>query len=153
MRHQPVLGDVVEKFALDVERPAGERDFDLAVLADVLDAILEQAGDMGGIGGRGDGDDRLGVGNLAGGGEDGRAAETVADQDRRRFPGFAQMVGGAHQIGDVGGEGGVGEFAFAGAEAVKSNRSTAMPFAASAAAMRLAASTSLPQVKQCANSA
>ncbi len=36
---------------------------------------------------------------------------------------------------------------------VKSNRSTAMPFADSADAMRLAASTSLPQVKQCANSA
>src|ERR1700738_4959257 len=36
---------------------------------------------------------------------------------------------------------------------VKSNRSTAMPLAASAAAIRFAASTSLPQVKQCANSA
>ncbi len=36
---------------------------------------------------------------------------------------------------------------------VKSKRSTAMPLAASATAMRLAASTSLPQVKQCANSA
>src|SRR5664279_4775638 len=36
---------------------------------------------------------------------------------------------------------------------VKSNRSTAMPFAASANAMRRAASTSLPQVKQCANNA
>ena len=43
MRHQAVLGDVVEEFARDVERPAGERDLDLAVLADVLDAILEQA--------------------------------------------------------------------------------------------------------------
>ena len=42
LRHQLVLGDVVEEFALDVERPAGERDLDLAMLADVLDAILEQ---------------------------------------------------------------------------------------------------------------
>ena len=40
--HQAVLGDVVEEFALDVERPAGERHLDLALLADVLDAILEQ---------------------------------------------------------------------------------------------------------------
>ena len=42
LRHQAVLGDVVEEFALDVKRPAGELDFDLAVLADVLDAIPEQ---------------------------------------------------------------------------------------------------------------
>ena len=97
--------------------PAGERDFDLALLADVLDAILEQAGDMGGIGGRGDGDDGLGLGNLPGGGQDRGAAEAVADQDRRRLSGFAQMIGRPHQIGDVGGEGGVGEIAFAGAEA------------------------------------
>jgi hypothetical protein len=36
---------------------------------------------------------------------------------------------------------------------VKSNRSTAMPSAVSASAMRFAATTFLPQVKQCANSA
>jgi hypothetical protein len=36
---------------------------------------------------------------------------------------------------------------------VKSNRSTAMPSAVRPSAMRLAACTSLPQVKQCANSA
>ena len=36
---------------------------------------------------------------------------------------------------------------------VKSNRSTAMPLAANAVAMCLAANPSLPQVKQCANSA
>ena len=116
MRHQAVLGDVVEEFALDVEGTAGERDLDLAVLADVLDLVGEQAGDMGGIGGRGDGDDGLGVRNLPGGGEDRRAAEAVADQDRRRLSGFAQMIGGAHEIGDVGGKGRVGEIAFAGAE-------------------------------------
>ena len=78
---------------------------------------LNRCGDMDGIGRRGDGDDRLGIRNLPGGGEDGRAAEAVADQDRGRFAGFAQMVGGAHQIGDVGGEGRIGKIAFAGAEA------------------------------------
>ena len=36
---------------------------------------------------------------------------------------------------------------------VKSKRSTAMPRMVSPSAMRFAASTSLPQVKQCANSA
>ena len=61
MRHQAMLGDVVEEFALDVKRPSGELHFDLALRADVLDPILEQMRDMGGIGGRGDGDDRLGI--------------------------------------------------------------------------------------------
>ena len=51
MIHQIVFGDVVEEFAADVKRPARQRDFDLAVLADVLDAIGEQAGDMRRIGG------------------------------------------------------------------------------------------------------
>ena len=109
VRHQAVFGDVVEEFALDVERPAGELNLDLAVLADVLDAILEQMGDMDGIGGRGDGHDRLGIRNLPGGGEDRRTAEAVADQDRGRPAGFAQMIGGADEIGDVGREGRIGE--------------------------------------------
>ncbi len=111
-----MLGDVVEEFAGDVERAAGELDFHLAVLADVLDAILEQAGDMGGIGRCCDGDDGPRIRNLAGGGKNCGAAEAVADQDRWRFAGFAQMVGGPYQIGDVGGEGRVGKIAFAGAE-------------------------------------
>ena len=85
MRHQIVLGDVVEEFALDVERPAGELDLDLALRADVLDAIPKQMRDMRGIGGRGDGDDGLGFGNFPGGGEDRRTAEAVADQDRGRL--------------------------------------------------------------------
>ena len=86
------------------------------MLADVLDAILEQAGDMGGIGRCSDGDDRLGIRNLPGGGQNCRAAEAMPDQDRRRLAGFAQMVGSADQIGDVGRECRVGEIAFAGAE-------------------------------------
>ena len=154
VRHQAVFGDVVEEFALDVERPAGELHFHLAMLADVLDAIPEQMRDMHGIGRRGDGDDRLRFRNLPGGGEDRRAAEAVADQERGRRAGFAQMIGGADEIGDVGREGRVGKFAFAGAEAGEiepQHRDALAPPARSA--MRLAASTSLPQVKQCANSA
>jgi hypothetical protein len=84
-----MLGDIVEEFTLDAERPAGELDLHLAVFVDVLDAIPEEMCDMGGIGGCSDGDDRP----------------------------------------------------------------TPMPLAASAVAIRFAASTSLPQVKQCANSA
>jgi hypothetical protein len=41
----------------------------------------------------------------------------VADQKRGRPPRVAQMIGGTHEIGDVRSEGGVGEIAFAGAEA------------------------------------
>ena len=78
---------------------------------------LNRCGDVGGIGGRRDGDDRLGIRNLPGGGEDRGAAEAVADQDRRRLAGFAQMIGGADEIGDVGREGRVGKIALAGAEA------------------------------------
>ena len=153
LRRQVVLGDVVEEFALDVERAAGQRDFDLALLADVLDAILEQMRDMRGIGGRGDGHDRFCLGDLPGGGQNRGAAKAVADQDRRRLAGLPQMIGGANEIGDVGGEGRVGEIAFAGAEPGEVEPQHRDPLAASAVAMRLAASTSLPQVKQCANSA
>src|SRR5260221_8567011 len=67
-----------------MERTAGERDFDLAVLADVVDAILEQAGDVGGIGGGGDGDDGPGIRNLHRGGQDGGAAEANSGCQGRR---------------------------------------------------------------------
>ena len=51
------------------------------------------------------------------GGQHRGAAQAVADQDRRRLLGFAQMVGGRHQIVDIRGKVRVGEFAFAGAQA------------------------------------
>jgi hypothetical protein len=72
--------------------------------------------DMRGIGRRRDGHDRPGFGNLSGGGEDRRTPEAVAGQDRGRFSGFAQMIGGADEVGDVGRKGRVGKIAFAGAE-------------------------------------
>jgi len=75
MHHQAVLGDVVEEFAGDREGSPGQRDFHLAVLLDVLDVLLEEAGDMRGIGGGRDGDDGLGLGDLRGRGENGGAAE------------------------------------------------------------------------------
>lgn len=68
------------------------------------------------IGRRRDGRDRPGFGDLPGGREDRGAAEAVADQDRWRLADAAQMIGGAHEIGDVGGEGRIGKIAFAGAE-------------------------------------
>ena len=103
MIHQIVFGDVVEEFAFDVKRPTGQRDFDLAMLADVLDTIGEQAGDMRRIGRGGDGDAALASGIS-------EAAANIAASPRLwpiriagAFAGFAQMLGGPHQIGDVGG--------------------------------------------------
>ena len=46
LRHQIVLGDIVEEFALDMERPPGELHLHLALLADILDAVLEKMRDM-----------------------------------------------------------------------------------------------------------
>ena len=90
--------------------------------------------------------------NLPGGGEDRRAAEAVPDQERGRPAGFAQMIGGADEIGDVG------------REASNWQNSPSLEprpvkvetqhrdrlWRPAQSAMRFAASTSLPQVKQCA---
>jgi len=72
----------------------------------------------------------------------------VADQDRRRFPGLAQMLSGVDEIGDIGREGRIGEIAFAGAEPREVEGTHCD--AARETAIRFAASTSLPQMKQCA---
>jgi hypothetical protein len=86
--HQVVLGDIVEKFPLDMEWAAGERDLDRTLRADVRDAIGEQMRDMSRIGGRSDGHDRSRFGDLPRGCENGRAAEAVADQNCRRLAGL-----------------------------------------------------------------
>ena len=111
-----LLGDVVEESAADAERPAGERDFDLALPRDVGDLVPEQPGDMRRIGRRGDRHHGARLGDAVRGGEHRGAAEAVADQDRRRGEFLAQVIGGGDQIVDVRGERGVGELAFAGAE-------------------------------------
>ncbi len=116
LRHQALLGDIIDELALDAERPAGERNLHLALLPDVLDTILEKVSDMRGIGWRCDGDDGLGFRNLSGGGEDRSAAKTVPDQDRRRLARLPQMIGGKHEIGDIRGKRRIGEIALAGAE-------------------------------------
>ena len=54
--------------------------------------------------------------HAVGGGEHRGAAERVADEQGRRREPLAQMVGGAHQVLDVGGERGVGELALRRAE-------------------------------------
>ena len=81
---QLLLGHVVEEFAFDAERPPGQRHLDLAVRADLVDLLLEQAGDVAGIVGRGDGDHGARLRDLVRGGEHRGAAQAVADQDRGR---------------------------------------------------------------------
>ena len=83
---------------------------------DVGDMLLEQAGDMRGIGRRRDGRDRARLRHLLRRGQHGGAAEAVADQDRGRPEHLAQVIRGRDQVGDVGGERRVGELALARAE-------------------------------------
>ncbi len=111
-----LLGHVVEEFTPDAERPPGQRHFHFALLLDLVDVLLEQADDMRGIVGRGDGHHCACVGDPVGGRQHRGAAEAVADQDRRRAIDLAQVVGGGDEIVHVGRKMRVGEFAFAAAE-------------------------------------
>ena len=113
------LGNVIEEFALDGERPPGELHLHLALFLNRINMLLEQAGDMRRIVGRGDGHHRARLGYAMRGRQHRAAAEAVADQDRRRHVHLAQMVGGGDEIVDVGGKMRVGEFTFAGAQAGK----------------------------------
>ena len=110
-------GDVGQEFAADAERPAGQRDLDLAVLADGVELVLEQMRDVAGIAGRGDRHHRPRLRDRIGRRQHRGAAEAVADQQRRRPSRLAQMVGGGDQVGDIGRERGVGEFALARTDA------------------------------------
>src|SRR5580704_2512412 len=99
--HQAMLGDIVEEFARDREGTAGQRNLDLALFSDVLDPLFEEAGDMLRIGGRGDGDDGLGLRDLTRGREDRSTSEAMPDQERGRLARFAQMIGGAKEVGYI----------------------------------------------------
>jgi hypothetical protein len=83
------------------------------------------------VGRRCDGDHGARFFDAMGGREHSGAAQAVAYQQRRRAPCLAQVT----------------------LSPVKSKRSAAMPWTESCSAIDLAARMSLPQVKQCANSA
>ena len=108
---------------------------------------------MAHVGGRADGHNNLGFRNVRGCGEHRGAAKGVADQDSRRGEVVAQKGGGTDQILDVGGEVGVGELTFRRSQPREIETQDANSEFASSAAIRFAASTSLVQVKQCANKA
>ena len=122
--------------------------------SDVLHVLPNSPVTCAGVGRRRDGRDRARLRNRLRGGEHGGAAEAVADQDRGRLICFPQVIGRRHQVADVRRERRVGELAFARAEAgeIEAQHGDAAR-AVRPSAMRVAASTSLPQVKQCANSA
>src|SRR5579883_855759 len=113
---QRLLGNIVQELAADAERPAGERNLHLAACADLFDLVLEDSGDMRGIGRRRDGDHRTRLRHCGGGRQDGGAAQAVADEDRGCPPFSAQLIGRGDQIGNIGGEGRVGELPFARSE-------------------------------------
>ena len=148
-----MLGDVVEEFALDPERPAGECTSTSPCARMSSIRSVNRCVTCAGSDGRGDGDDRLGLRDLPGGGEEAAPPRLWPISSAGACAGVAQMVGGADQIGDVGREGGVGEFAFAGAEPGEVEAQHGDALGRQRVGDALAASASLPQVKQCANSA
>ena len=113
---QLVFGEIVHECAADAKSPARERRLDLALGGDFLEAILEQAGHVGGIAGRGDRHHRPRLRHLGGCGEHGRAAQAVADQDRGGAGAAAQFVCSRDKVGDIGGKAGVGKFTLARAK-------------------------------------
>jgi hypothetical protein len=99
---QFLLGDVVQKGAADAERAAREPHLDLAAGFDLHASVPEQPRHMGRVGGRGDRHHRAGFRHRGRGRQDRGAAEAVADEERRRALEPAQVVGGRHQVGDIG---------------------------------------------------
>ena len=112
----PLFGNIIKEFALDPERAPGQRHLDLALFADLVDLILEQAGDVRRIAGRGNGDHRARFRDAMRGRKHRRPAQAVTDQDRRRAVCFTQVIGGGDQVIDVRRKMRVGKIAFAGAE-------------------------------------
>src|SRR5215470_7980680 len=108
-----LLGDIMKKLTLDTERSPGELYFDLALLADLVDVLLEKTNDMRRIAGRRNSHDRARVRDPMRGGKRGCATKTMSDQDRGRAVRPSQVVGCGDQIIDVGRKMRVSEFAFA----------------------------------------
>ena len=116
-RREVLLLGVEQELPLDRERPAGERHLRFAVGLDLREALAEEVAHMAHIARRADRHHRPALGYRCRRREDRRAAEAVADKQRWRLISLTQMCGGSEQVGDVGGEVGIGEFAFARAEA------------------------------------
>src|SRR5215831_7516278 len=148
-----MLGEVVDETAADAKLPTREGRLDLTLGADLVETILEQAGHVGGIAGCGDRHHRARLRPSA------AAASTavpprlwpmrIAGAAARRRSSFAAATRSAILEENVV----LANSPSLEPRPVKSKRSTAMPSAVKPSAIRLAAWMSLPQVKQCANSA
>ena len=107
------LAQVVEELAPDPKRTACDRHDGLAVAFDRRQVSREQAAHVLRRERRADGRDGLRFRQLSGGGEHGRAAEAVADEQARRPDGLLQVVRGRDEVLDIGREGRVREVALA----------------------------------------
>ena len=114
-----LLGDIIEKFTLDAERSPRERDLDFALIADLVDMLLEQSCHMSRVAGRGNGHHGNRVRNAMRRRKYGSTAETVPDQDGRCAAGLPQTIGSSDKVVNIRREMGIGEFPFACTEAGK----------------------------------
>src|SRR5262245_48504710 len=108
--------NIIEKFAFNAEWPAGELNLYLTLVPDRFDLFSEQAGDVRGIVGCGNCNERTRFRNPMRCSEDGGATQAMADQDCKRAILSAQMICCCDQILDVRGEMRIGKLAFAHAE-------------------------------------
>ena len=114
---QALTLDILQELLLDAEGPAGEQHLGLAGPFDLVPRAGEVVCHMGRVGRGTDGRHRLGVGDVAGGSQHSSATQAVADQDGGGAVVVPEVVRGGHQVGNVGGEVGVGELALAMAQA------------------------------------
>jgi len=106
----PHLG-VLDERAPNAERPAGQLDFGLAFGPDPIERTAELPEHVRHIGRRADRHDGLRLGNAFGRRQHGGSAERMADEYDGCLVVAPQVVGGADEILDVGGEVGIGEVA------------------------------------------
>src|SRR5438128_9566265 len=84
LRDQVLLRGIDQELPLDPERPSLEKHLGLALRFDLRNALAEEPGDVAGVARRGDRHYSLRLRDVAGGREDRRAAEAMADQYRGR---------------------------------------------------------------------
>ncbi len=114
---QPGAFDILQKLALDLERPPGERHGGLALLADFVQMGLKASRHMRSVRRRADGRDRFRLRYVVRGSQNRRAAKAVPDENINRHQRLTQVGGSGDQILNVGGEVRIREFALAHAEA------------------------------------
>src|SRR6185437_5471810 len=114
-----LLRDVIKEFALDTEWAPGELHFDLALLPDLVDVVLEQTDDVRGIARSSNSNNRAGVRDPVRSSERSSAAQAVADQNCGCPVGLTEMVARGNQIIDVGREMRIGKLALAHSESGK----------------------------------